>query len=208
MALNSKLSYYTTHTLLLKIINKFIKLKVLRCLVLTEINSNLHELTSEFCIEFQDKNNINKYFTNRYTDITEDIKTDAITKCDDCLCIFDSEKNIAAYSWFSAKDTWSGMYDLDFEISPEYIYTYKVFTDTKFRGQRLHAHQMKHALDHYQASGFKGIICHVYSDNYNSLKSSYRMGFKDIGSYYVLNIFNKTFHFNLGRPKELGLILK
>jgi hypothetical protein len=176
------------HTLLLKIINKFINLKILRCLVLSEVNLNSNELSSEFNIEFQDTNNISKYFTNKYYDITETIKNDAIKKNDDCLCVFDDEKKIAAYSWYSTKDTWSGVHDLDFIFSPEYIYTYKVFTEKKFRGLRLHALQMKHALHHYQVLGKKGIICHVYSDNYNSLKSSYRMGFKEIGSFYVFNI--------------------
>ena len=58
---------------------------------------------------------------------------------------------------------------------------YKGFTAADHRGKRLHAIGMTRALQAYLQGGYRGIISYVEWDNFGSLKSCYRMGYRDFG---------------------------
>jgi hypothetical protein len=73
---------------------------------------------------------------------------------------------------------------------------YKGFTDSRYRGQRLHAIGMTRALEHYLSKGFGGIVSYVESTNFDSLKSCFRMGYRVFGSIYVVRIFGRDFAFS------------
>jgi len=57
-----------------------------------------------------------------------------------------------------------------------YVYMYKAFTVERYRGQRLHAIGVTQSLVRFGSMGYRGLLCYVESNNFDSLKSSYRMG--------------------------------
>ena len=63
---------------------------------------------------------------------------------------------------------------------------YKGFTSTNHRGKRLHAIGMTRALQSYLARGYRGIVSYVEWNNYASLKSCYRMGYRDFGNITII----------------------
>src|SRR5262249_50981302 len=81
--------------------------------------------------------------------------------------------------------------DLKLHFNPEYIYMYKGFTHDNYRGQRLHAIGMNLALREYLNRGYRGLVSYVESNNFASLKSVYRMGYKDFGTVYILKMLGE-----------------
>ena len=70
---------------------------------------------------------------------------------------------------------------------------YKGFTSLAHRGQRLHAIGKTHALRHYVAKNYRGLISYVESTNFESLRSNARMGYEIFGSIYVVRIVGRYF---------------
>ena len=66
----------------------------------------------------------------------------------------------------------------------------------RYRGQRLHAIGMTLALRHYRNSGYRGIVSYVEAQNFDSLKSCFRMGYSVFGSIYVIRVFGRHFAFS------------
>jgi len=85
---------------------------------------------------------------------------------------------------------------LELHYDQSYIYMYKGHTHTAHRGHRLHAVGMTRALQAYLARGFKGIVSYIEWNNFDSLKSCYRMGYKDFGNIYVARIFGRYFFYS------------
>ena len=127
------------------------------------------------------------------TCLPDEFLDEALHRNDECFAIRDGE-TLAAYGWYSHGPTPIDA-DLELNFSPDYVYMYKGFTDERYRGQRLHAVGMTMALRHYRAAGFKGLVSYVESTNYSSLRSCYRMGYKVLGSLYVLKMFGRRLTF-------------
>lgn len=66
---------------------------------------------------------------------------------------------------------------------------YKGLTRHEYRGQRLHAIGMNRALQHYLEQGAKGLVSYVESTNVDSLKSCFRLGYRQFGSIYLWRVF-------------------
>ena len=47
------------------------------------------------------------------------------------------------------------------------------------------------ALQHYLSTGFRGLVSYVESNNFDSLKSVFRMGYAQFGSVYVVKLFGR-----------------
>lgn len=86
--------------------------------------------------------------------------------------------------------------DLVLHFAEGYVYMYKGFTATRYRGQRLHAIGKTRALQHYVESGYRGMLSYVESTNFESIKSGARMGAQVFGSIYVLQLFGRNFTFS------------
>jgi hypothetical protein len=103
----------------------------------------------------------------------------AADKDDECHAILAGD-TLASYGWYSKKPT--GINDeLELDFDRNYVYMYKGFTHGSFRGHRLHAIGMTLALAQYRAAGRKGLLSYIESQNYDSLKSCYRMGYRPCG---------------------------
>lgn len=119
----------------------------------------------------------------------------ALSKEDECYAILDGER-LAAYGWYSNKPTRLS-YDLDLHFDNSYRYMYRGWTVKAYRGQRLHAIGMANALKHYHNQGYRGLISYVEANNFSSLRSVYRMGYKSFGKVYILRVLDKyLIHYN------------
>ena len=76
-----------------------------------------------------------------------------------------------------------------------YVYMYKGFTLKRHRGKRLHAVGMTRALDAYLRRGSLGIVSYVEWDNFDSLKSCYRMGYSAFGNVYLMRLLGRCISF-------------
>jgi L-amino acid N-acyltransferase YncA len=82
---------------------------------------------------------------------------------------------------------------------------YKAFTLERYRGQRLHAAGVTRALEYYRAKGFRGLVSYVESNNFDSLKSSYRMGYRQCGRIRVMRLAGRYFVYREPECKLYGL---
>lgn len=123
-------------------------------------------------------------------ELSEEFIDEATARGDQCYAICDGER-LAAYGWYAFGPTPIGLPGLLLHFSPGHVYMYKGFTHDDYRGQRLHAIGMTRALQHYLASGYKGIVSYVESINFDSLKSCFRMGYAVFGTVYVVKVFGR-----------------
>ena len=65
---------------------------------------------------------------------------------------------------------------------------YKGFTLGEHRGKRLHAIGMTLALADYRAAGYNGLVSVVETNNFDSLKSCYRMGYQPCGKIHYVKL--------------------
>ena len=125
------------------------------------------------------------------TEMSPQFVEQTAAKGDECFAICDGD-TLAAYGWYSTQPTPTGTPGMLLHFSGAYVYMYKGFTDTRYRGQRLHAIGMTLALQHYLGRGYRGLVSYVESTNFDSLKSCFRMGYRQFGSVYMLRIFGRT----------------
>ncbi len=96
--------------------------------------------------------------------------------------------DLAAYGWYSNKPTTLDFEGLRLQFDDKYIYMYKGFTAPEHRGQRLHAIGMTRALEAYLQRGYRGIVSYVEWNNFASLKSCYRMGYRHLGNVVIAGV--------------------
>jgi hypothetical protein len=93
-------------------------------------------------------------------------------------------------------------------FNPEYVYMYKGFTHPSHRGQRLHAVGMTRALAAFLERGSRGIVSYVEHNNFDSLKSCYRMGYVDFGTIYLGGVANHCVFFSNAGCATMGFRLE
>jgi len=101
--------------------------------------------------------------------------TQALARGDRCYGIFDRDR-LASYGWYSRLET-AVTVGLNVYFGPEWVYMYKGFTRLEYRGRRLYAAAMANALKECAKEGRRGLVCFVEANNFNALKSCYRMGY-------------------------------
>jgi len=112
---------------------------------------------------------------------------DQALECGDaCFGIVDGGV-LASYGWYSSVPD-QILPGVELHFDPRYVYMHKGFTHPRYRGQRLHAIGMTLALQAYRAKGCEGLVSYVESTNVDSLKSVYRMGYRDCGTLYVAGV--------------------
>lgn len=195
------------HSVSISLINKFFELRILRCAVLIDLDFVSSELDSRLHLSILNTEQIKKYMEKGFNDLSPLFIQTAIKKQDTCIAVFDDAENIVGYSWFSAIDTMSDIGHLNFSFDTSLVYTFKVYTSELYRGKRLHAHQMRLALDYFKNQGKKGIACYIYSDNFDSLKSSFRMGFKPAGFILIVKFFDRYWNFSSPACKKYSIKL-
>ena len=130
----------------------------------------------------------------------------ALARKDMCYAIIDQEK-LAGYGWYSNNDT-NLNDDLVLCFNKSWVYMYNGYTNPKYRGQRLHAIGMGKAMEAFTKNGTSGIISCVDTNNFRSLRSVKRLGYRNFGKVTAVKIFGK---FQIKAQKacnEYGFTLK
>ncbi len=167
--------------------NRAILLKVLKGVKIEATNPSFLEWTKPYTFERLSPDKVLRFVHNGEFEMTHEFAEDALAKGDECFGFFCGEV-LASYGWYSMRPTAIDPPDLVVHFDPRWVYMYKGFTHVDHRGHRLHAIGITNALAHYLARGYKGVVSYVESNNFNSLKSVYRMGFQDFGKIYVVGI--------------------
>ena len=116
---------------------------------------------------------------------------EALAKGDECFGIFDRDR-LVSFGWYSNQPTAIGR-DLVLHFDPSWVYMYKGYTLKEYRGKRLHGVGMSLALRAYTGRGSRGLISYVKSNNFQSLRSIHRMGYRLFGDVYAVRALGRVF---------------
>jgi hypothetical protein len=192
----------TLYNFSLKVINRFIFFKILKCVIISVVDPRYlgDEKGYQYC--FLPENTLLNLAKNEENGLQMNFVHEALEKGDECYGILYGD-SLASYGWYSNKPTFvtfdsaeNGKENLWLHFAADYIYMYNGYTHNHYRGQRLHAIGMTRALKDYLDRGFKGLVSFVEANNFASLNSCYRMGYKDLGKIYILRIFGKHLIFH------------
>jgi hypothetical protein len=198
----------TLYNFSLKAINHFIFFKILKCVIISVADPRYFGDEKGYHYSFLNENTLLEFAKNEENGLPLNFIHEAMEKGDECYGILDGN-SLASYGWYSNKPTLvtfssgeNAKENLWLHFAGDYIYMYNGYTHNNYRGQRLHAIGMTRALKDYLDRGFKGLVSYVEANNFASLNSCYRMGYKDLGKIYLLRIFDKHLIFhskNCGR---------
>jgi len=178
----------TLHYLTVKSINSVVLLKILRGVSVERADPGFLKCPEPYAPAFLSERMIREFARDPLNEMPERFVEEALSRGDECFGLCDG-KTLAAYGWYSFKPTPIDPPELLLHFSDEYVYMYKGFTHSRYRGQRLHAIGMTMALQHYLGIGYRGLVSYVESDNFDSLKSVFRMGYTAFGSVWVMKAF-------------------
>jgi hypothetical protein len=162
---------------------------VLKCLTIDTVDRRFLDPSDRYTCEFADPGLLRALAANREYEMTSDFLDEAIGKGDACFVILDGD-SLASYGWYATKPTKVND-DLELRFAEEYVYMYKGFTHPDYRGQRLHATGMAMALSSYLDQGYRGIVSWVEANNIRSLRSCYRMGYRQFGEIRIVKLFRR-----------------
>ena len=172
-------------------INRVVYMKTLECVVIEQVDQKSMTLPEPLRYTHLEGARLALLGRVKENELPEEFVQEALDAGDECHAIMDGN-TLASYGWYSKAPT-AVDGDLRLHFDPQYIYMYKGFTARAYRGKRLHAIGMMLALDEYRSKGFKGLVAYVESNNFDSLKSCYRMGYKTCGRIRVLKLANRFF---------------
>jgi hypothetical protein len=185
----------TVHALALQALNVLVPFKILRGVYVERADPAYLACPESYEAGFLPAKALQEYANDPATEMSPRFVEEAGYGGDQCYAICDGGK-LAAYGWYSTRPTSIGLPDLELHFAPGYVYMYKGFTDSRYRGQRLHAIGMTRALERYLGKGFRGIVSYVESTNFDSLKSCHRMGYRVFGSVVVVKLCGRYFAFS------------
>lgn len=173
-----------------RLMNRLTFYKVLQGMTVTmdTLDPKYLQGNEKYTYQFLDKEQLRFYANEPGNQISHDFLDRALSKGDHCYAILDGDK-LASYGWYSDQPTFITS-QLVLHFDPSWIYMFKGYTNPAYRGQRLHAVGMARALQAFSERGYKGIISYVETNNYASLRSVYRMGYRNFGRVSILKLFN------------------
>src|SRR3990170_686370 len=183
------------HVLWVQLVNRIVRFKILRGVHVATADPDFLGYPPHYTPSFLPPGALHGFAGDRATEMSRAFVDEALRNGDECYAICDGE-TLAAYGWYSTRPTPIQPSHLVLHFADGYVYMYKGFTDTRYRGQRLHAIGKTRALQHYLESGYRGMVSYVESTNFDSLKSGARMGSQVFGSIYVLQLFGRWFTFS------------
>ena len=194
------------YALALKAINSVVVLRILRGVTVAAPEPSFLQCPDSYAPGFLTADALRGYAQDPKTELSDAFLDQALARGDQCYAIRDGT-TLAAYGWYSAGSTPVGLGDLLLSFDSSYVYMYKGFTDARYRGQRLHAIGMTRALQHYRRHGYAGLVSYVEADNFDSLKSCFRMGYAIFGSIYVFRVFGRYLAFSSPGCQRFGFRL-
>jgi len=193
----------TLYRTALKALNTVATVKILRGVWVETPDAAFLKYPDRFTAGFLPESAIRRFAADPENGMSRDFVDEAVSNGDACYGIMDGPI-LASYGWYSTQPTRIDLPDLFIDFDKQYVYMYKGYTHPDYRGQRLHAIGMTLALREYRWKEFKGIVSYVESDNFVSLKSSFRMGYIPFGSIYLVHFFDHTFSYSTPGCKRFG----
>ena len=177
-----------------KVLQRTDDLLILEGVVVTgeTIDKGFWEKPTRFDCRFLDRETVLRFAEDPRNEMTPDFARDALDHRDECFGILDGGV-LASYGWYSSRP--SRITELSEELllhfDPRYLYMYKGYTLPSHRGERLHGLGMALALREALSRGYRGLVSSIEANNFSSLRSSYRMGYRRFGRVYVGKPFGK-----------------
>lgn len=190
----------------LKAIETLFALKILRGVHVARPDPSFLQCAERYTPGFLPATQLREHARNPGSELSSGFLDEALARGDECYAIREGD-SLAAYGWYSFGRTPIGIPDLVLNFSSDYVYMYKGFTDSRHRGQRLHAIGMTRALEHYLGEGYTGMVSYVEAANFDSLKSCFRMGYSVFGSIYVIRLFGHHHAFSSPGCRRFGFRL-
>jgi hypothetical protein len=165
-------------------VNRVALFRVLKCVQVSEVDPRYLEIDARFQHRFLDQDALRRFSAEPKNDLPASFLDQALAKGDQCYGILDGDR-LASFGWYSVVPTMISD-DLRLHFDRRRVYMYKGFTDPDYRGQRLHAIGMTWALKLFRERGADGLVSYVDANNFDSLRSCYRMGYHDVGQIFFL----------------------
>jgi hypothetical protein len=180
----------TIYDVFLRGINCVVFFKVFKAMSLERVDPEYLIIEPPFEWRQLDRMELEEFAHRPEYDMPQEFLDSAIEKGDECFGVVVDDV-LASYGWYSRQPTETSD-DLIVSFNSAYVYMYKGFTHPQYRGQRLHAIGMNLALREYLNRGCRGLVSYVESNNFSSLKSVYRLGYRGIGSIAAWKVFGQT----------------
>jgi hypothetical protein len=119
--------------------------------------------------------------------MTEEFVRAALDDEHKCMAMRDRDF-VAHFSWYSRKSPTRIDDDWTLYFAEKCVYVYFVYTDPRYRGQKLLPFALTRAV---AGLGATLALAFVESANYSSLNSFYQMGFRDFAKIQVAKLFGK-----------------
>ena len=194
------------HDVVVRVVNKLVVCKKLKVFQIDSIVPPLPELTAEYSIRFLTAEELRRHAKDRELDLSPQFVRDALARTMPCLGVYQGN-TLASYSWYSTGPT-EALDALVFTPPNDHVYLFKTFTRPAYRGQRLFAAGVSHALKHFQSQGFAGLVAYVESNNYASLAAFTGIGASPRGAVRLLRLWGSTFLYPSRATRRAGVSLR
>jgi hypothetical protein len=196
------------HDLAKRAVSKAVPFRVLRTMKLTRegVDARYLEMPPGFRGHFATADELARWQVEARHQLEPEFLQQARARQDRCFAITYGQ-TLASYGWYSQRATTISR-DLVLHFDPAWVYMFKGYTLPEFRGMRLHAIGMAHALDAHVREGAKGLLSYVESNNFASLRSCYRMGYEPLGFIVACRLQRKTHIFESPGCRPYGLRLE
>ena len=192
----------TAYTYGMRAVNSAMTLRILRALCLERASPSFRQCPAGYAAGFASRQALDRLATDPECELSPEFVNLALSRGDQCFAIWEGAA-AAAYSWYSFRPTPIGQ-GMRLRFDPSWVYMYKGFTLPRYRGRRLYAFGVAHALEHYRARGFSGLLSYVESTNFDSLKSCFRVGYRAFGSICVLPGYERPLVLSTPGCERLG----
>jgi hypothetical protein len=140
---------------------------------------------------FLDRESCRKLSIDPIYDLSKTFLDRSLGNDDKCYALIQNDV-VASYSWFSDKP--GIIVDrLQFHYDKSYFYGTWGFTLPRFRGRHLYAFGVAAGLKDYGERGYRGLIGIVEAQNYNAVRSNFRVGYTAFGTIFVIRLFGRYF---------------
>jgi GNAT superfamily N-acetyltransferase len=167
-------------------VNRVVFFRVLKCVMVRDVDPAFLSIDPRFEHRFLDEAALRRFSAEPSYDLSPAFLDEALAKGDQCYGIIDGDR-LVSFGWYSTAPT-DVTDGLVFHFDRRYVYMYKGFTDPTYRGQRLHAIAMTWALKRLRERGADGLVSYIDAANFDSLRSCYRMGYRDVGLMYYARV--------------------
>jgi hypothetical protein len=144
-----------------------------------------------FTGRFATEEDLAPYASDPEMDLPADFVAEAFARGDRCYALF-AGAELAAYGWYARLPTRIDEHFL-LHFDSSYTYMYKGYTGRAHRGKRLHAVGMCRALRAFTDEGHRGLVSYVLANNFASLKSVARMGYRIFGDVYLVRWAGRSY---------------